>query len=182
MSSSTPGVDVGVATTYDGENQSIQLCKLCLCCELKWSHLQFFRSFLACGVVLLLSACMNKQKHKIGLTFGFIVDDELMSAKHKEQLAASRDRLVSNMYPDDVLNRLQARKVLNARDVSRIRDKTQIDGQVELLLDTLMRKPDRAFSELISALVETDQKHVAKLLDAGFSHMISSMFTFLYRF
>jgi len=90
-----------------------------------------------------------------------------MSGKHKEQLAASRDRLVSNMYPDDVLNRLQSRKVLNARDVSRIRDKTQIDGQVELLLDTLMRKPDRAFKELISALVDTDQKHVAKLLVKG---------------
>jgi len=90
-----------------------------------------------------------------------------MSAKHKEQLAAQRDKLVSNMYPDDVLNRLQSRKVLNARDVSRIRDKTQIDGQVELLLDTLMRKPDRAFAELISALDDTDQKHVAKLLIKG---------------
>jgi len=86
---------------------------------------------------------------------------------HKEQLAAHRDKLVANMYPDDVLNRLQSCKVLNARDVSRIRDKTQIDGQVELLLDTLMRKPDRAFSELIAALVDTDQKHVAKLLQKG---------------
>jgi len=95
-----------------------------------------------------------------------------MSAKHKEQLASHRDKLVANMYPDDVLNRLQSRKVLNARDVSRIRDKTQIDGQVELLLDTLMRKPDRAFAELISALVATDQKHVAKLLE-GLLWMIS---------
>jgi len=107
-----------------------------------------------------------------------------MSSKHKEQLAAHRDKLVANMYPDDVLNRLQSRKVLNARDVSRIRDKTQIDGQVELLLDTLMRKPDRAFVELISALIDTDQKHVAKLLDTGLLCMISNMYsmTILYFF
>jgi len=96
-----------------------------------------------------------------------------MSDKHKDQLAAYRDKLVANMYPDDVLNRLQSRKVLNARDVSRIRDKTQIDGQVELLLDTLMRKPDRAFAEMISALIETDQKHVAKLLLKGLLCSIS---------
>jgi len=102
-------------------------------------------------------------------------DDELMSDKHKEQLSTNRAKIVANMNPDDVLNRLQSRKVMNARDVSRIRDKTQIDDQVELLLDTLMRKPDRAFAELINALVDTDQKHVAKLIGSGLLCMISSV-------
>jgi len=98
-----------------------------------------------------------------------------MSDKHKEQLSTNRAKIVANMNPDDVLNRLQSRKVMNARDVSRIRDKTQIDDQVELLLDTLMRKPDRAFAELINALVDTDQKHVAKLIGSGLLCMISSV-------
>jgi len=98
-----------------------------------------------------------------------------MSDKHKEQLSTNRAKIVANMNPDDVLNRLQSRKVMNARDVSRIRDKTQIDDQVELLLDTLMRKPDRAFAELINALVDTDQKHVAKLIGSGLLCMIYSV-------
>jgi len=95
-----------------------------------------------------------------------------MSDKHKEQLSTNRAKIVANMNPDDVLNRLQSRKVMNSRDVSRIRDKTQIDEQVELLLDTLMRKPDRAFAEFINALVDTDQKHVAKLIGTGLLHVI----------
>ena len=101
----------------------------------------------------------------------YLADDELMSDKHKEQLSTNRAKIVANMNPDDVLNRLQSRKVMNARDVSRIRDKTQIDDQVELLLDTLMRKPDRAFGEFINALVDTDQKHVAKLIATGLRHV-----------
>jgi len=107
-----------------------------------------------------------------------------MSDKHKECLSTNRAKIVANMNPDDVLNRLQSRKVMNARDVSRIRDKTQIDDQVELLLDTLMRKPDRAFAEFVSALNDTDQKHVAKLIVAGLLYIISNIcsnsFTFLH--
>lgn len=94
-------------------------------------------------------------------------EDELMTREHKDLLAAHRDALVSNMYPDDLLNRLQSRKILNARDVTRIKEKTAIPSQVELLLDTLMRKPDRAYTELIDGLIETDQNHVARILTRG---------------
>jgi len=73
---------------------------------------------------------------------------------------------------------------MNGRDVSVIRDKTQIHERVEELLLTLMRKPDRAFAEFVSALNDTDQKHVAKLLVAGLlciiSNICSNSFTFLH--
>ncbi|ELU00167.1 hypothetical protein CAPTEDRAFT_220800 [Capitella teleta] len=91
-------------------------------------------------------------------------DDVLMTRAHKQHLSQHRDSLVENMYPDDVLNRLQSRKVLTARDVTRIKEKGGIDSQNETLLDVLLRKPDRAFEELVSSLRETDQDHVANII------------------
>ena len=87
-----------------------------------------------------------------------------MTRVHKQLLSQHRDSLVENMYPDDVLNRLQAKKILSTRDVTRIKEKGGIDSQNETLLDVLLRKPDRAFDELVASLRETDQDHVANII------------------
>ena len=87
-----------------------------------------------------------------------------MTRAHKQLLSQHRDTLVENMYPDDVLNRLQAKKILTARDTTRIKEKGGIDSQNEILLDILLRKPDRAFEELVASLRETDQDHVANII------------------
>ncbi|KAI0240605.1 hypothetical protein LSAT2_008668 [Lamellibrachia satsuma] len=68
------------------------------------------------------------------------------------------------MFPDDILNLLVSNKVLSGRDVTRIKEKGNIDAMNECLLDFLVRKPDRAFMEFVNALRSTDQGHVASLL------------------
>lgn len=92
-------------------------------------------------------------------------DDVVMSKDHKQVLREFRDQLVDNMYPDDILNQLQSHKILTHRDAARIKDKGSAEAMNESLLDTLMRKPDRAFAEFINALRESDQNHVANIID-----------------
>lgn len=92
-------------------------------------------------------------------------DDVVMSKDHKQVLREFRDQLVDNMYPDDILNQLQSHKILTHRDSTRIKDKGSAEAMNESLLDTLMRKPDRAFAEFINALRESDQNHVANIID-----------------
>ena len=91
-------------------------------------------------------------------------DDVFMTKRHKQLLSENRNRLVENMFPDDVLNLLVSSKVLSGREVTRIKEKGNIDVMNECLLDFLVRKPDRAFMEFVNALRSTDQGHVASLL------------------
>ena len=88
-----------------------------------------------------------------------------MTQKHKDMLRENRGEITENMSPDDVLIRLQAKGVLTPKDVSRIKEKGSVDNQNEHLLDILMRKPDRGFSEFLISLTQTEQGHVAELLD-----------------
>ena len=92
-------------------------------------------------------------------------DDALMSKEHKSTLREYRDQLVDNMYPDDLLNSLQSTRVLSHRDSSRIKEKGSAEAMNECLLDILIRKPDRAYTEFISALRDSDQNHVANIID-----------------
>lgn len=91
-------------------------------------------------------------------------DDVFMTKHHKQLLGENRNRLVENMFPDDILNLLVSSKVLSGREVTRIKEKGNIDAMNECLLDFLVRKPDRAFMEFVNALRNTDQGHVASLL------------------
>ena len=87
-----------------------------------------------------------------------------MTKRHKQLLSENRNRLVENMFPDDVLNLLVSSKVLSGREVTRIKEKGNINAMNECLLDFLERKPDRAFKEFVNALRSTNQGHVANLL------------------
>ena len=91
-------------------------------------------------------------------------DDFIMTKRHKQLLNDNRKKLVENMFPDDVLNLLVSSKVLSGREVTRIKEKGNIDVMNECLLDYLVRKPDRAFMEFVNALRNTEQDHVASLL------------------
>ena len=88
-----------------------------------------------------------------------------MTSEHKEILRKHRKELAENLYPEDILTNLQAIKILTSRDVSRIKEKNSEVDMSECLLDTLMKKPDRAFGEFILSLRESDQSHVANVID-----------------
>ena len=78
------------------------------------------------------------------------------------------------------INILNSQKVLSGREVTRIKEKGNIDAMNECLLDFLVRKPDRAFMEFVNALRSTDQGHVASLLvKRGGSSSQSSSILFL---
>ena len=88
----------------------------------------------------------------------------LMTDEHKQLLNRNRDKLVKNIDPDELITTLQSRNVLTSRDVGRIKEKSQTETQVEKLLDIISRKPDSAFEQLVLALEDTDQSHIAEIL------------------
>ena len=65
---------------------------------------------------------------------------------------------------DDVLNKLFSDKVLSEKEYTNTRKIKNFFTQNEELLLTICKKPDAAFFKLITALEETDQGHLAKLL------------------
>ena len=90
--------------------------------------------------------------------------ETLMTEYHRGQLIRHRVNLVQNIIATEVINILQARKVLTAREADQIRQTRGQDVQNEVLLDYLPRKSDSAFEEFRDALLETQQGHVARLL------------------
>ena len=86
-----------------------------------------------------------------------------MSLEHQKLLRVNRDRLVKTMDPKPILTKLLSKEILTNRDNEQLSGYGRSDI-VELLLDKLSLKSDQAFAELIRALWETEQKHVAKML------------------
>ncbi|KAK3597936.1 hypothetical protein CHS0354_042281 [Potamilus streckersoni] len=89
----------------------------------------------------------------------------MMSGQHKQKLQQEhRAALVENMIPDDIFNDLISKKVLTASDVTRIKEKNTREAINEELLDTLIRRPDRAFNVFVDSLKRTLQEHLASLI------------------
>lgn len=90
--------------------------------------------------------------------------NQLMSDAHKKRLQENRPYLVENMTPDDIFNVLLSNKVLTSSEVSKIRESSGREATNEELLDTLVRKSDRAFGIFVDALRKSLQDHLADLL------------------
>ena len=90
-----------------------------------------------------------------------------MSDSHKKRLQENRPFLVENMTPDDIFNVLLSNKVLTTSEVSKIRENTGREAINEDLLDTLVRKPDRAFGIFVDGLRKSLQDHLADLLQSS---------------
>ncbi|CAE1260270.1 unnamed protein product [Acanthosepion pharaonis] len=71
------------------------------------------------------------------------------------------------MTPDDIFNVLLSNKVLTSSEVSKIRESSGREATNEELLDTLVRKSDRAFSIFVDALRKSLQDHLADLLQSS---------------
>ena len=53
----------------------------------------------------------------------YSTDDVFMTDAHKLMLSTHREKIVSNMIPDDILNTLLAEKAVSTRDATRIKEK-----------------------------------------------------------
>ncbi|XP_046350257.2 uncharacterized protein LOC124131199 [Haliotis rufescens] len=91
--------------------------------------------------------------------------DDVMSGRHKQAIQLNRDILVENMMSDDIFNDLIANKILTTADVSRIKEKNTREAINEELLNSLVRKSDRAFYVFVKALRKTLQEYLANRID-----------------
>jgi len=88
-----------------------------------------------------------------------------MTRAHKDQLIRNRKDVVANINIDIILTHLQAANVLIRRDVDIIRSKVGAERRAEYFLDIFENKPDAAFQDLINALKESHQQHIANALN-----------------
>ena len=86
-----------------------------------------------------------------------------MSEEHKNRLNVNRVVLVDNMEPAGVLDHMHC--LLGSPLVEEINAKSTRREKAERLLDTMHCRPDCECDALVTALNETNHKHVAELLD-----------------
>jgi len=88
-----------------------------------------------------------------------------MSSEHRRTLQTATNKLCDCLDPENgVLTRLLEADVLTSHDVQRCRRPTEDVWKVYELVEILVRKPDHAFDDLISAVNYTGQSHVTQVL------------------
>jgi len=92
------------------------------------------------------------------------IDEEIMTDEHKDNLINNRKELVANIHMHYIINYLESKKLVLSRDVQKIKDKIG-DEQAEYFLDILRKRPDSAYYTFITLLRNTDQEHVANILE-----------------
>ena len=88
-----------------------------------------------------------------------------MSDDHKAIIQRNHYDITKNMDTGDVLPLLQDKGYLNENEVEEINAIDNMDSQVERLMAILMQKPDQVYDELRQILLDTQQPHIARLLD-----------------
>jgi len=92
------------------------------------------------------------------------IDETIMTDEHKDNLIRNRKKIVDNIHMDYIINDLEGNKLVLRRDVQKIKDKIG-DEQAEHFLDILRKRPDSAYYTFITLLRNTDQVHVANILE-----------------
>ena len=89
-----------------------------------------------------------------------------MSAEHADLIQQNFDKLVQNISVDDLANKLYSEQILTKRERNRIKSHSESNKMraAEKLLTVLENKHDKAFTEFVRALLETEQQHLAALL------------------
>lgn len=92
----------------------------------------------------------------------------MMHAYHQKVLTQNRVDIVQNLkVTESLLTHLRQDYTLTEEMQQEIDAKETTMKKASCLIDTLMRRGDKAFDRLIYALVGTDQDHLAKLLDVS---------------
>ena len=94
-----------------------------------------------------------------------------MSYEHKDRLQDNHAKLYERLEVRCLLQYLRRYNAFSSIEAQHLEGKpTELEMRISLL-EMLPRKPDSAFQILIEALVETNQRHLACLLDDSKFHM-----------
>ncbi|CAH1270058.1 SDK1 [Branchiostoma lanceolatum] len=88
-----------------------------------------------------------------------------MSKHNHDVLRRTQDELVEKMQPEEVINDLVRKQVITTKETEYIRNtQSSRDLIIKALLDLLPFKGDRAYTELVASLDDTNQPYLAALL------------------
>ena len=89
-----------------------------------------------------------------------------MSPEHVNLIQENLHKLVENIAMEDITNKLYSKKILSKREYQEIKSDSESKRMkaAEKLLNVLADKHDKAFTEFVRALLETEQQHLAALL------------------
>ena len=88
-----------------------------------------------------------------------------MTKKHKDRIRKSYHKLVEELELTSLLSNLHSKEALRYYDMERIRTIREPVSQRAKLLQTITRRHDGAFTDLVNALIEENQRHLAHELD-----------------
>ena len=104
-----------------------------------------------------------------------------MSKQHRDRLRKLHHRLVTglDLEHSTVLSTLFSKEAISFQDKERIEAVRDPATQKTKLLQTISRRHDGAFTDLVRALIEENQPHLALELDPNgkFKLGLSNMFT-----
>ena len=92
---------------------------------------------------------------------------EEMTVENKLIIKQKRRELVKNIIPIDVVAKLKQKQIIDDTEAHKVRSHKEMSHQVDSLLKILVTKKNSAFASFIQILYETDQHHVARLLQEG---------------
>ena len=88
-----------------------------------------------------------------------------MTKEHKVTITKSRNFLTEHIDTDGLLlDALQEKFVLVSYDADLIRAEVSSIRMNSVLLDRLLKKPDKAYEDFILSLSETNQQHISDYL------------------
>ena len=97
-----------------------------------------------------------------------IPDDKPMDQKHKNTLRRCRSKLVDDMEPEEVLLHMEDPLLLTEEDENKIKaGHLTRRQQVEVLLDIISRKGDKAYETLKKTIEKVHPHLTSTILEAG---------------
>ena len=90
-----------------------------------------------------------------------------MSKQHRDRLRKVHHRFVNDLdlKHSTVLSKLFSKEAISRQDMERMEDITDHATRKTKLLQTISRRHDGAFTDLVKALIEEKQHHLALELD-----------------
>ena len=106
--------------------------------------------------------------------------DKNMSELHKRQLRIALPQLEENMEPRGVMSNLYSKMTISQEERDEIVLNATRRTTVTRLIELLMKKPDSAFSDLLTSLnaYGVEQEHIAQLIIGTGNYTICSTMQF----
>ncbi|ELU15341.1 hypothetical protein CAPTEDRAFT_190223 [Capitella teleta] len=92
------------------------------------------------------------------------MEHTIMTKEHKDILDKNRDKLIENMEMRKLWNCLRSKGIITKSDEEHFKSSGEGLPAKEKFLDFLTTRPDKDFNEFCKCLTETEQGHLAKIL------------------